>query len=105
MDAHALFATVESGDPSGETITFRIGQPARTFGAALARYGRLWADGAIDHGKGPGYCRPVRVRYARRWYRVRFMEVRATDRHGRGLGSERHGRAIPVPYRAAEVIR
>lgn len=24
------------------------------------------------------------------------------DRHGRGLGSERHERALPVPYRAAQ---
>jgi hypothetical protein len=27
------------------------------------------------------------------------------DRHGRGLGSDRHARAIPVPFRAARVVR
>jgi hypothetical protein len=41
-----------------------------------------------------------RVRHARRWYRIDFYEVRSTDRHGRGLGSERHATALPVPYRA-----
>jgi hypothetical protein len=90
----AVYATCETGD--GDTITFRVGQPT-THNAAHARYARLWEAGAIDHGQ----CRPLaraRVRHQRRWYRVRFMEVRSTDRHGRGLGSERHSQAIPVPY-------
>lgn len=99
---HALFATAQM--PDGETITFRVGQPARSYPTALARWTRLWAAGAIDHGQRNPLAR-ARVRYARRWYRVMFMEVRATDKHGRGLGRPDHLHCIPVPFRAAQRIR
>lgn len=36
----------------------------------------------------------------RRQYVPEFFEVRAVDEHGVGLGSIRHARALPVPYRA-----
>lgn len=87
MNRHAVFATAPNG------VTFRIGQPTDWHGAQ-DRWVRL-TNG-----------RSRRLRHARRWYplpRVRF-EVRATDRHGRGLGAERHERAIPVPYRAVRVV-
>lgn len=96
MTRHALFATVET--PEGpHAVCFRVGKPT-TWDRASARFNRLWAAGAVH----PHLfeARPARVRHERRWYRVRFMEVRAVDRHGRGLGSERHATAIPVPYRA-----
>lgn len=97
---HALYATCETNDGT-RTITFRVGQPVRSWDRALARFDRLWAAGGIYRGQlNPRVT--ARVRYHRRWYVVRFMEVRATDRHGRGLGSQRHGQAIPVPYRAAQ---
>jgi hypothetical protein len=100
---HALFATVETNDGT-QTLTFRVGQPVKSFSHALDRFGRLWAAGAIDRGQSKPLAQ-ARVRYGRRWYRVRFMEVRATDRHGRGLGAERHAAAIPVPYRSAQRTR
>lgn len=86
MNRHAVYATCRI---AGETVTFRIGQPT-DWARAQARWERL-------------YPKPMilgRIRHARRWYRAAFLEVRATDRHGRGLGSERHERAIPLPYRA-----
>lgn len=95
----ALFATVETNDGSG-TLTFRVGQPT-THERAHARFERLWRAGAIDNGHRNPSAK-ARVRYRRRWYSVKFMEVRSTDRHGRGLGSERHARAIPVPYVKAQ---
>lgn len=101
MTKHAVFATCT--DKAGEHATFRVGQ-AVDWHRAQDRWSRLYpllvtardylgraAKVSIGHG---------RVRYNRRWYYVDFMEVRAVDRHGRGLGSERHERAIPVPYLA-----
>lgn len=99
---HALYATCETNDGT-QTITFRVGQPG---GLARAHrwFERLWAAGGIYRGQRNPLV-TARVRYRRRWYVVRFMEVRAVDRHGRGLGAERHARAIPVPYRAAQRTR
>jgi hypothetical protein len=101
---HALFATVDTADGT-QTLTFRVGQPipgASGYARALARFARLWEAGMIDHGQRRRPAVRTRIRYRRRWYRVRFMEVRATDRHGRGLGRDDHAAAIPVPYRAAQ---
>ena len=96
----AVFATVETNDAS-RTLTFRIGQPVKSTNVAMARWERLWSAGAIDSGQRNPLA-TARVRYRRRWYRVRFMEVRDVDRHGRGLGREDHGAAVPVPYRAVQ---
>ena len=101
FERHALYATCDTRD--GGTITFRVGQPVYGWHGALARFHRLWTDGAIDQGQKAPLAR-ARVRWDRRWYRVRFMEVRAVDRNGVGLGSERHSRAIPVPYRSARKV-
>lgn len=86
----ALYATTEVLD-NGQRITFRIGLPT-SWARAHARWARLY----------PAANRAARVRFARRWYSIAHYEVRHVDRHGIGLGSERHGRAIPVPARAAD---
>jgi hypothetical protein len=91
-DRHAVFATCQLGS---ETVTFRIGQPV-DWDRAQARWSRLYPAANGIRG---------RVRHSRRWYRPSFMEVRSVDRHGRGLGSERHETAIPVPYRAIRKVR
>lgn len=91
MEHHAVYATCHTkkhGD-----ICFRIGQPV-DWQAAQARCSRLDRRGRAGA--------KVRVRWARRWYRVAFLEVRAVDYHGRGLGSLRHGLAFPVPYRSIQ---
>lgn len=89
MNRHALYATTADG------VTFRIGQPT-TWDGAQARWSRF----ALN-------ARAIRLRHSRRWYALPLMrlEVRATDKHGRGLGSDRHERAIPVPYRALRLAR
>jgi hypothetical protein len=87
MELHAVYATCTS---KHGTITFRVGLPV-AWAAAQARWERL------DARRRAGAS--VRVRWARRWYRAMFLEVRAVDRHGRGLGSDRHSLAFPVPYR------
>lgn len=97
--ADAVYATVDTNDGT-QTLTFRVGQPT-TRDRANARWARLWEAGAIDNGQRKPLA-TARVRYGRRWYRVRFMEVRAVDRHGRGLGRQDHAAAIPVPYRAVQ---
>lgn len=74
--------------PEGDTITFRVGVPT-DWNTAQDRWLRL--DDARIAGN-------LNIRYMRRSYAVRFVEVRSTDKHGRGLGSERHWNAIPVPY-------
>jgi hypothetical protein len=86
-ELHAVFATCM--DYTGERLTFRVGQPVDWF-TAQNRWERL--DGA----------RALRraIRWARRRYAVQHFEVRAVNRHGQGLGSDRHATAIPVPYRA-----
>jgi hypothetical protein len=87
---HAVFATTAAG------VTFRIGQPTSWEGAQ-ARWLRL----ANLHRNG----RKLRVRHARRWYAVRFYEVRSVDAHGRALDTQpRHAHAVPVPYRAHRVV-
>lgn len=90
-EKHAVYATTV--DRRGERQTFRVGQPVK-WDTAIARWTRL--DSARLGGKKPA------VRANRRQYRVEFYEVRAVDRHGRGLGSERHGIAHPVPYRTVK---
>lgn len=87
MEKHAVYAVTG-------TETFRVGLPV-DWRAAQARWLRL--DDRRRAGK------RLRVRWMRRHYRVRFFEVRTVDYHGRGLGSERHGLAFPVPYRACRV--
>jgi hypothetical protein len=99
IERHAVYATAKLNvkDPRArggvrvESVCFRVGQPV-DLSTAMDRHERLAGTGAtFKHG---------RVRHARRWYRIDFYEVRSTDRHGRGLGSERHATALPVPYRA-----
>jgi hypothetical protein len=91
-ERHAVFAI--ANDSTGSEVCFRVGLPT-DWHTAVARHTRLrWED-----------RKPRAIRYARRTYRIRDYEVRATDRHGRGLGSDRHARAIPVPFRVARVVR
>jgi len=82
-ERHAVYANTSEG------ITFRVGSPV-SWSRAVARWYRL--DDARREG------RTFRVRHERRFYAVGSFEVRAVNRHGVGLGSDRHGRAIPVPY-------
>jgi hypothetical protein len=82
MSKHAVYATTTQG------VTFRIGQPT-DWRTAQERWLRLYPDPVTT-----GY-----IKHMRRKYPVKFYEVRSTDRDGYGLGSERHSRAIPVPYR------
>jgi len=91
IERHAVYATCRVGS---ESVTFRIGR-AVDWDRAQARWARLHPL-AVNRG---------RVRFHRRWYPVSFMEVRGVDRHERGLGSERHHRAIPVPYLAFKRAR
>lgn len=86
---HAVYANCR--DLAGERATFRVGQPVG-WGAAQDRWLRL------DDGRRANRCQVVGAN--RRRYLVESYEVRAVDRHGRGLGSKRHGSAIPVPYRS-----
>jgi hypothetical protein len=83
---HAVYVVTQDGP------CFRVGQPT-TWNLALARYDRIDSG---DNGRGK------RVRWYGRWYTVRWVEVRSVDAHGIGLGSERHGRAVPVPYVACK---
>lgn len=92
MERHAVYAI--AADHTGEEEAFRIGQPT-DWDSAQSRWLRL------DDRRRAG--RAIRIRHARRLYTVRFFEVRSVDRHGRGLGSARHGRAFPVPYRSARL--
>ena len=99
MPRHAVFATakLQVSDPRArggirvEPVCFRIGQPT-DLTTAHARHDRVAGTGST--------FKRGRVRHARRWYPIAFYEVRSVDRHGRGLGSERHATAIPTPYRA-----
>jgi hypothetical protein len=81
---HANYVTCDL--PEGGTITFRVGQPT-DWNTAINRHNR------IDE-----FGKRFRIRYMRRSYTPRFCEVRATDKHGRGLGSERHAQAVNVPF-------
>lgn len=89
MDRHALFAVTPSG------LAFRVGRPVK-WDRAVARWYR--ADDRRRAG------RAFRVRHDGRSYPVAAFEVRAVDRDGRGLGSERHAFAFPVPFRAMRLI-
>lgn len=93
---HALYVTCETSQ--GTTLTFRVGQPV-SWDAALDRWQRI-AD-RLDGFNGQT-ARPVTIRHDGRRYSAKraCVEVRAVDRDGRGLGSERHTLAFPVPYRA-----
>lgn len=81
-DRHAVYLITDGP-------CFRIGQPT-DWDTAIRRWDRL----------NPATTPRVRVRWYGRWYAVQWAEVRSVDVHGIGQGSERHGRAIPVPYRA-----
>lgn len=103
-ELHAVYATCTTA--AGERVTFRVGQPT-TWERAQARWDRLdvwrWSRvvGLRRRSSPLPRARGLRVRWMRRWYVADFVEVRAVDRHGRGLGSERHAHALVVPYRAA----
>lgn len=88
-DRHAVFVNSEDG------VTFRVGQPV-DWNRATDRWLRL-DDRRIAKG--------LTVRHDGRKYRAKSIEVRATDRHGRGLGSERHATALTAPYRMARTGR
>jgi hypothetical protein len=92
MSKHALYATCET--PSGLALTFRLGQPV-DWRTASDRWSRL------DDKRHAG--RSFAIRWMRRRYSVRFFEVRAVDENGRGLGSDRHSLAFPVPFRLCRV--
>lgn len=89
MSKHAVYANCR--DLSGDRATFRIGAPL-AWGAAQDRWLRL--DDARRA------KREQVVNANRRRYLVESYEVRSVDRHGRGLGSDRHASAIPVAYRS-----
>lgn len=94
MTRHAVYVITDN-TKTGEHIAFRVGQPT-TWDKATARNDRLFARRAgIGMPK-----RPVKVKHDGRTYTARWFEVRAVDKHGRGLGSERHATAIIAPYRA-----
>jgi hypothetical protein len=92
MTKHAVYATTTQG------VTFRVGQPT-TWQQAQDRWTRL-ANRAGGFGGQPK--RRVRVRHDGRLYVAEHFEVRAVDRHGRGLGAERHALAMIAPYRAVK---
>jgi hypothetical protein len=95
---HALFVTSRRGN---DTVTFRVGQPTSWDNAQDQHQATLRAQDSAAAGR-----RPIpRVRHMRRSYPITFAEVRATDRHGRGIGSERHATAIPVPFTAIKRAR
>jgi hypothetical protein len=88
VEKHAVYAVCTG--PAGREVTLRVGQPVR-WGRAIARWQRLNDRRLAVH--------PGRIRHDGCWYTPRFYEVRAVDPVGRGLGSERHTLALPVPYR------
>lgn len=81
---HAVYAT-----STIDGVSFRVGQPV-DWDTAQARWSRLSPSAAAT----PGF-----ILANRRSYPIKFYEVRAVDRHGRGLGSARHAEALTVPYR------
>lgn len=93
-DRHAVYAITGSPDPT-ERVAFRVGQPT-DWNTAQARYERLYSR---QRGLGQP-ARKVRVRHDGRIYSATTFEVRAVDKHGKGLGSARHATAIIAPYRA-----
>ena len=93
---HAVYAITDNVK-HGEHIAFRVGQPT-DWNTAQLRYERLYCRSRGNLGLGD--ARPVKVRHDGRLYNVKDFEVRAVDRFGRGLGSERHATALITPYRA-----
>lgn len=93
-DQHAVYANCR--DARGERLTFRVGQPT-DWPTAQDRWLRL-----DDRRRALVRQALVRqaIRWARRRYTVENFEVRTVNRHGQGLGAERHAAAIPVPYRS-----
>lgn len=87
-EKHAVYAVCHAYN--GERLTFRIGLPI-DWHRAQSRWNRL------DLWRREG--RALTVRFARRRYRVDFLEVRAVDFHGRGIGGDRHALAFPIPYK------
>jgi hypothetical protein len=92
MTQHAVYATTQRRDGTPGP-TFRIGRPV-SLGRAHDRWQRHDRNGT-----GLGPSRPLAVRFDGRRLPVRFLEVRAVDSDGRGLGSERHALAFTVPDR------
>lgn len=88
-ERHALYANTDTG------LTFRVGQPVK-WDRAIQRWYRL-DDRRRFH------ARTHTIRHDGRTYTVESFEVRATDPHGRGLGSPRHALAFPVPFRLCKV--
>lgn len=88
-DRHALFA-IASVPEGPHALSFRVGQPV-DWNTAQARWQRL------DDRRIAG--RKQYVRHDGRRYPVAAFEVRAVDKFGRGLGSDRHKLAFPVPFR------
>lgn len=97
MTKHAVFANCRVPGLAGETrATFRVGQPTD-----LTTAGNRWyrLDNRRTGWEGVPK-RPVFVQYGLVQWPVHSLEVRAVDSDGTGLGSERHARAIRLPYRA-----
>ncbi len=91
---HAVYAITDNVK-YGEHVAFRVGQPTN-WHTAQGRYERLYS-----RSRGIAKpARPVRVKHDGRIYSVKDFEVRSVDKFGRGLGSERHERAIVALYRA-----
>lgn len=94
MSKHALFATTQ--DRRGRRLTFRIGQPV-DWTQAIQRWNRLDMKRIAR--------RNFRVQHDGRRLQVAYFEVRAVDQDGRGIGSERHTLAFPVPFRNCRIER
>lgn len=85
---HALYATTYA-TPDHGPITFRVGTPT-SLENAHKRHQRFDVPhyyGRRRFGIQCGSTAPLEIQ----WW-----EVREVDAHGKGLGSERHARAIPV---------
>ncbi len=95
MNRHAVYIVTDNVK-TGEHIAFRVGQPT-DWDKAQARNERLYDR---RNGAQGVPARPVKVKHDGRVYTARWFEVRSVDKHGRGLGSERHMTAIIAPYRA-----
>jgi hypothetical protein len=92
-DKHAVYANCVSS--TGHSLTFRVGLPI-DWSSAQERWYRL---DDLRRGMNGQTARSIRIWWNRHRYTVESFEVRSVDYNGRGLGSERHERAFPVPYR------